>query len=210
MQVRLSASAEHPDYTALNIHDLVELLARPEPAPAAGTVVGLSIALAGALCVKSARLSSRHTPTALELQQRAERLVIRAKELAQSDAEGYVQVIAARRHQRGQPATPSLAPGMASALRAASKTPFELAKIAVATGAIAAQLAEIGNPNLIGDSLTAAHLADAAVRSAAALIAINLASLLSVTQALTLADLTKQSQENIQRAQRAHTTRLSL
>jgi formiminotetrahydrofolate cyclodeaminase len=60
------------------------------------------------------------------------------------------------------------------ALLEASVVPIELAEIGAEVCAIAAGIAEEGNRNLIGDAITAALLAEAAVRAAAALVATNL------------------------------------
>ena len=49
-----------------------------------------------------------------------------------------------------------------------------IAEIALDVGSLAAELAEHGNPNLRGDAATAVLLAEAAVRSTANLVEINL------------------------------------
>ena len=54
--------------------------------------------------------------------------------------------------------------------------PLAIAEVGNEVAAIAARLVEEGNPNLEGDAMTALLLADASVRSAAALTEINLSS----------------------------------
>ena len=51
--------------------------------------------------------------------------------------------------------------------------PLEIAEIGARVAAMAAQVAEAGNPNLRGDAVTGALLAAASARSAAGLVAIN-------------------------------------
>jgi formiminotetrahydrofolate cyclodeaminase len=59
------------------------------------------------------------------------------------------------------------------ALRGAALVPLEIAGIGARVAAMAAQVAEAGNPNLRGDAVTGAVLAAASARSAACLVDIN-------------------------------------
>jgi formiminotetrahydrofolate cyclodeaminase len=56
----------------------------------------------------------------------------------------------------------------------ASKSPLEIARVAADLAELAAELATNGNPNLKGDAIAGALLAEAAAQSAARLVAINL------------------------------------
>jgi hypothetical protein len=58
-------------------------------------------------------------------------------------------------------------------LRGAALVPLEIAGIGARVAAMAAQVAEAGNPNLRGDAVTGAVLAAASARSAACLVDIN-------------------------------------
>ena len=62
------------------------------------------------------------------------------------------------------------------ALSGAADVPLAVAEAGSEVAGIAARLVEEGNPNLEGDAMTALLLADAGVRSAAALTEINLSS----------------------------------
>ena len=64
---------------------------------------------------------------------------------------------------------------MAAALSQASVVPMEVAEIGAELAAVAAAIAAGGNPNVRGDAVTAALLAAAGFRAAAALVRINLA-----------------------------------
>ncbi len=64
---------------------------------------------------------------------------------------------------------------IAAALAAAADVPMEIIELAVPVARIAARLAADGNPNLRGDAITGALLAEAGARAAAVLVGINLA-----------------------------------
>jgi formiminotetrahydrofolate cyclodeaminase len=64
---------------------------------------------------------------------------------------------------------------MAAALSQACVVPMEVAEIGAELAAVAAAIAAGGNPNVRGDAVTAALLAAAGSRAAAALVRINLA-----------------------------------
>ena len=63
---------------------------------------------------------------------------------------------------------------LAAALSGAADVPMRVAEIGVQVAVLAARLARHGNPNLQGDAVTAALLAEAGARSACALVRINL------------------------------------
>ncbi len=56
----------------------------------------------------------------------------------------------------------------------ASQSPLEVTRVAAELAELAAELAAGGNPNLAGDAIAGALLAEAAAQSAARLVAINL------------------------------------
>jgi methenyltetrahydrofolate cyclohydrolase len=141
-------------------------LSAAAPDPGGGAVAALAVTLGAGLCVMTARLSGRHLPAAEEMTARAGRLQDRAAPLAQADAEAYRAVLAALR-------TPGQA-GAPAALSAACTVPMEVAEIGAEVAAVAAAVAAGGNPNVRGDAITAALLAAAGARAAAALVRINL------------------------------------
>ena len=165
------STASEQDSTATNYLDLpvrsfLEVLAEDKPAPAGGSAAALGVALAASLCVMTARRSARQLTGAAELAADAERLADAVAPLVQADADAYRAVIAALR-EPGQPGAPA-------ALSGAADVPIRVAEIGARVAALAARLAAHGNPNLHGDAVTAGHLAQAGVRSACALVRINL------------------------------------
>ncbi len=146
-------------------------LSATTPDPSGGGVAALAVTFAAGLCMMTAGLSARHLPEAPQLADQARKLRDRAAPLAQADAEAYRTVIAALR------ARDAAGPGkrMAAALSQACVVPMEVAGIGAEVAAVAAAIAGGGNPNVRGDAITAALLAAAGSRAAAALVRINLA-----------------------------------
>ena len=143
------------------------------PAPGGGAAAALGVALAASLCVMTARLSGRQLPEAAELAAEAERLAGLVAPLAQADADAYRSVIAAL-HQPAEPDGDQRSRRLAAALSDAADVPMQVADVGVQVVVLAARLATHGNPNLHGDAVTAALLAEAGTRSACALVRINL------------------------------------
>jgi formiminotetrahydrofolate cyclodeaminase len=150
----------------------LDALSVTTPDPSGGAVAALAVALAAGLCEMSAGLSARHLPEAPRLVERARRLRDRAAPLAQADAEAYRTVIAAL---RAPDTTTPGQPRLAAALSQASVVPMEVAETGAEVAALAAAVAAEGSPNVRGDAITAALLAAAGSRAAAALVRINLA-----------------------------------
>jgi formiminotetrahydrofolate cyclodeaminase len=120
----------------------------------------------------TAGLSARRLPEAQRLAGHARLLRDRAAPLAQADAEAYRAVLAALRARDTATTNP---PQMAAALSQACVVPMEVAEIGAEVATVAATIAGGGNPNVRGDAVTAALLAAAGSRAAAALVRINLA-----------------------------------
>jgi methenyltetrahydrofolate cyclohydrolase len=160
------APAPSPAYLDLGIGQFLDALSAATPDPGGGATAAIAVTLAASLCVMTARLSGRQLPAAEGTAARAEVLRDRAAPLAQADVEAYRAVIAALR-------APGRA-GAAAALSAACTVPMEVAGIGAEVAGIAATIAAGGNPNVRGDAITAALLAAAGARSAAALVKINL------------------------------------
>lgn len=155
------AVPEH-DFLSLRVGDLLDEVGARTPAPGGGSVSALVVALAAGLAGMAARFSERHWPDADRAAARAADLQGRAAALAPADARAYEAVLAAR------------GDGVQVALGQAAEVPFELAGLASAVAALAADAAERGNPNLRGDAAAGALLAEAGARAAASLVAINL------------------------------------
>jgi methenyltetrahydrofolate cyclohydrolase len=161
-----------PAYLDMTVGRFLDALSVTTPDPSGGAVAALAVALAAGLCEMSAGLSARQLPEAQRLAEQARRLRGRAAPLAQADAEAYRAVIAALRAP--DTAVPGQ-PRLAAALSQACVVPMEVAETGAEVAALAAAVAAEGNPNVRGDAVTAALLAAAGSRAAAALVRINLA-----------------------------------
>jgi formiminotetrahydrofolate cyclodeaminase len=163
------------NYLERPLADFLDSVASGEPAPGGGAVAAVAVALAAGLSGMAAHLSVDHLADAAELAERAERLRRRVAPLAQEDATAYGHVLAAYRtsddgdleeRQRR----------IRMALSAASDVPLAIAEVGAMVAEIAARLAREGNPNLRGDAVAAALLAEAGARAAAVLVEINMAA----------------------------------
>jgi formiminotetrahydrofolate cyclodeaminase len=163
-----------PGYLDMRVGEFLDELADARPDPGGGSAAALAVALAAALCAMTAELSARHLAHAPQLATDARGLLRRAAPLAQADAEAYGDVLAASRAP-GQPAGRPREERVAAALARASEVPLEVAELGNGLAALAAEIADRGNPAVRGDALTAARLAAAAAQAAAALVRINLA-----------------------------------
>ena len=164
-----NGSDRSPHYAAMPLGEFLEEMASPTPAPGGGGAAAISVALAAALAGMSARLSGEQLAEAPDLAERADRLRERASRLASDDAEAYEGLLAARRLSHGAEREEAVC----RATERSTGVPLRIAEAAREAAAISARLAADGNPNLRGDAITAASLAEAAARSAAELAAIN-------------------------------------
>ena len=152
--------------------EFLNAVASAEPAPGGGAVAAVAVALAAGLSAMSARLSAEHLDDASVLAERAERLRQRAAPLAQEDARAYGRVLAAYRiPDGGDPEARWKV--IRTALAGAADVPLDIAWAGAEVAEIAARLAREGNPNLRGDAVAAALLAEAGARAAAVLVEIN-------------------------------------
>ena len=148
----------------------LELLAARTPAPGGGGAAAVTAALAAALAAMAGRFSGSQFPGADELAGMADRLRGRAAALADEDVAAYQAVLDAYALPRedGQRRR-----RVREALQEAAAVPLEIAEVAAQIAGLASRAAEEGNRNLRGDAVTAAILAEAAARSAACLVDIN-------------------------------------
>ena len=196
-----SGSADGPEYLRLSLREFLNLVATADSAPAGGSAAALAVSLAAGLCAKAARLSRRQLPDAAELAAVAEALRDRAASLSQADADAYGRVISAQRSSR------ELDPidrrrRIDAALSEAAETPTEVAELGAEVAGLAAHLAEDGNPNLLGDVVTAALLAEAGVASASALVMINLEGMPEDTRSARVSVAVARSTSSAARARR--------
>ena len=154
------------------MRDFLELLAAREPAPGGGAVAAVTGALAAGLVAMAARFSDARFPAAANVARQADELRARAAALADQDAAAYGAVLGAYRLPRDGDGA-QRRDRITAALHRAATVPLEIVEIAAQVAGLAAGLAGRGNPNLRGDTIAAAHLAEASARSAAALVDIN-------------------------------------
>jgi len=95
----------------------------------------------------------------------------RALELAEIELNAYEPVLEALRLPRDDP---ERSPRLVAARTNASQSPLEVAQLGAEVAEMAADIAVAGNPNLAGDAIAGALLAEAAAQAGAKLVAINL------------------------------------
>lgn len=163
----MNASGNEPAYLELTLGGFLDLSASRTPAPGGGAALAVTVALAASLSGMAARFSADHLPEAAALAGRSDSLRDEAAALAQADATAYERVLAAKRGG-GEDRN------VREALSDAADVPLAVAEIGSEVAEIAVRIVERGNPNLRGDAVAAALLAEAGVRAAATLAEINL------------------------------------
>lgn len=152
--------------------EFLDLVAKRQPAPGGGAVAAVTVSLAAGLVAMAARYSADRLGDGNGLVADAERMRVGAAGLADADAEAYGAVIAAYESvRRGDHTAGRKAVG--AALTRAAEVPLELAELGAATARLAALLAVESKKDVRGDAATALLLAEAATRSAAHLVAVN-------------------------------------
>lgn len=166
------------------VGEFLDGVAAREAAPGGGAAAAVTAAAAAGLAamaarfsVRDARESSAPEPTAgiddaAALADRADRLRRRVASLADEDAAAYRAVLDA--YAMPKEADPQgRRDRIRAALRRAAEVPLRIAEVGAEVAGLGARLVEVANPNLRGDALVAVLLADAATRSAAGLVRIN-------------------------------------
>ncbi len=146
---------------------MLDAVAARTPAPGGGTAAAWATALAASLVEMAANFSDGADASF----ERAGRLRTRALELAEVELHAYEPVLEALRLPRDDP---ERAARVDAAQTEASRSPLEITRIGAELTELAGELAHTGNPNLSGDALAGALLAEAAAQAAARLVAINL------------------------------------
>jgi formiminotetrahydrofolate cyclodeaminase len=159
-------------YLGQELGDFLDLVASREAAPGGGAVAAITVSLAAGLVGMAAQLSERQVHDSASLVTEAERVRRRSERLADEDAEAYRAVLAAYTGARSG-ATTQARDKIATALDGAARVPLEMASLAAETAVLGARLALEGNPRLRGDATTAVLLAEAAARSAAHLVEVD-------------------------------------
>jgi formiminotetrahydrofolate cyclodeaminase len=109
----------------------------------------------------------------VELRDRARELRARLLTLADDDTRSYRPVLDALALPRADPSRPAR---LQAALATAAEVPLAIATAAAEVGDLAAAAAQAGNAHLLGDATAGVVLAEAAARSAARLVELNLTS----------------------------------
>jgi formiminotetrahydrofolate cyclodeaminase len=197
----LSGSADEPPYLEIALGSFLALVSAAEAAPGGGSAAAIAVGLAAGLCVMAARLSTGQLPDAPDLAVAAERLRDRAAALCQADADAYRCVMSAL-HEPCDPDPEDRRRQIAAALLGATDVPLEVVETGASVAGLAARVAESGNPNLLGDAVTAALLAESGARAAAALVLINLKGLQDDDRRNRVAKLVEEAAESAGRARR--------
>jgi methenyltetrahydrofolate cyclohydrolase len=189
-----------PDgYLDKTLAEFMDDIAAETPAPGGGSVAAVVAALAASLAAMVARFSREHWEDAAGAVAQAESLRARVAPLAEEDAVAYETVLLARRLPTElEPEVRDAALG--DALSRAADVPLAIAEAATDVASLAAELARLGNPNLHGDASAAAVLAEAAVRAAAKLVEINLATREGDARLLRARELAEQARSEARRA----------
>ena len=168
LETTYTCAAVPDDYLDLRLGDFLDLSAS-EPAPGAGSAAAVTIAIAASLVTKVARASRESWAEAGGVAAQACELQHRCPTLAREDAEAW------------QLALEALGSGTASAdgelaqrLDRAADLPLAIAETGADVAGLALLAAERGEGSLRGEAVAAAVLADAGVRAAAHLVALNL------------------------------------
>jgi len=166
-------SEETPDrrYLDLSVDELLTELASPSPAPGSGFAAALAIAMGAATVTMAARLSPEW-PEGRGAAAQAETLRTRVMDLASRNAAADEAALAALKGREEKYRTRDET--MRDALAQAAEVPLEIGDAATSVAALAAEVAERGNPRFCADCAAAASLAAAAARAAATLVEVNL------------------------------------
>jgi formiminotetrahydrofolate cyclodeaminase len=156
-------------YLELPLKDFLDEVASSDVAPGGGSVAAVAVAMAAGLVTMAARHSRGRWPEAAGAAAQAETLRRRVMPLVDLNVEAYLEAVAALR-DRGED------DAIGQALDRAAEIPLEIGRAAADVGALAALVAEQGDPSLRPDVAAAALISESAARTAAALVEVNLAT----------------------------------
>jgi methenyltetrahydrofolate cyclohydrolase len=178
-----------------SLSDVLGHIASEVPSPAGGSAAAIAVALGAGLTAMCARNSREIWPEARGATAQAEALRSRIEPLAQADAEAYEAALAAfRLPEMLEPEVRNATLGVA--LERAAAVPLAIAEVGADVADLAALLAANGNPEVRGDAVAGAVLAEAGTRAAAHLVRINLGTSpddIRATRALAVADAASRS-----------------
>ena len=156
-----------------NLRVVLDEIAGPTPAPGAGAVSGVVVAMAAGLIASAARRSP-DWPEARGVSAQAQALRSRVERLAEANEEAYLE---ARALIEGAGEDGGRDAAIGKALDAAAELPLSIAECAYDVALLGAEAAQHAAPGGAEDAAAAAVLAEAAARAAAGLVAANLVSM---------------------------------
>jgi len=160
---------------SLTVEELLDELARATPAPGGGSAAALVTAAAASLTAMAARFSRGDWSDAGAAVAQAESLRARAGRLALEDAEALEAFLAART-ANAEPRREVRDFRLGQALFLAADVPLAIAETACDVALLAAHVAENCKHDVRADAAAASALAHGAVRAAAHLVEVNLAT----------------------------------
>jgi formiminotetrahydrofolate cyclodeaminase len=159
------------DYLELSLADWYDALARSRGIPGGGSALASALTAAAAVVVMAARVSGNPGLAA-----QAEALRARTAPLAQLDADTYDAALRAR-EELAALGTDQRDFQLGRAFARAAEPPLEIASAAEDVAALAAELADSGDPSVRPDAQAALALALGIARGAVALVEANLTAL---------------------------------
>jgi formiminotetrahydrofolate cyclodeaminase len=164
-----------PSFLDLTAAQVLDELAGPV-APAGGSALAFTVAMAAAVVRMAARVSARSWDEAGGVAAQADALRARVAPLAQLDADMFDQALAVR---DGSAALPPEKRDweIGKAFAAAAEPPLEIARVAADVAELAAAVAVSGEARVRPDAIAAATLAAAAARAAVTIVEANLTAI---------------------------------
>lgn len=156
-----------------SLRDVLDAIAGPSPAPGAGAVSGVVVAMAAGLIASAARRSA-DWEDGKGVAAQAQALRSRVERLAEANEQAYLEALAlieGASEDGGRDAA------IGKALDTAAELPLAIAECAYDVALLGAEAAERAVRGGAEDACAAAALAGAAARAAAGLVAVNLISL---------------------------------
>jgi formiminotetrahydrofolate cyclodeaminase len=164
-------------YRGLPLAGLLEEVSSPEPMPGAGYCAAITLEMAAALVAMTAGASRAEWGEARGAAAQATTLRERVAPLGERNVDAYREAVAllsgAQQGGSGEESG-SGDESLRDALDRAAGVPLEIAEVAVDVASLAAVVAERGEQALRADAVSAALLAEAAARTAATLVEVNL------------------------------------
>ncbi|HEV2711916.1 MAG TPA: cyclodeaminase/cyclohydrolase family protein, partial [Gaiellaceae bacterium] len=151
----------------VSVRQLLEIFASRDAAPAAGSAAAIVVAIAAGLIGKIAR-ASPDWPEAPAIVAQADRLRKRTAPLAQSDADAYLEALAAL-HLPEHLESEVRDMALGQVLARAAEIPLAIAEAGADVASLAAVAADRGVAERRGEAIGAALLAESATRVAAEL-----------------------------------------